>query len=117
MKSVISALSVVLLFSCTKENDNQPIKEQSVSTVTVSNLTAQDEICSYQSSHPNQMRAFYFTWSDLRDIHNQDPSIDGVRIYLGQDATGKFTAYANGCVGANDYVPGGINNLIAPRSS
>ena len=76
-------------------------------------MTRYEEICAWQSGHPAQTKALYFSWNDLKALKNQNAQVDGIRIYIGQDADNKLSGYANGCVGQNDYPPAGADELVA----
>jgi hypothetical protein len=65
-------------------------------------MTEQQEVNNFQSNHPNQTKAYYFNKQDILDALNQDPSVDGIRIWQGQDGT-KFTAWMHGAVSKKDF--------------
>jgi len=67
-------------------------------------MTPQQEINNYRNNYPNQKKGWRFKWSDLRDIKNQNPDIDGIGFDLGLDENGNFTLYAYGMIGKNPYV-------------
>lgn len=75
-------------------------------------MTEQQEVSNYQTNHPNQIKAFYFTKQDVLDALNQSGA-DGIRLWLGQDA--KFTMWMHGACGKSDWAPP-ISSLVVAKT-
>jgi hypothetical protein len=70
-------------------------------------MTPQEEITNFQTSHPSQNKAFYFTKAQILTILASGSTVDGIRVYTGQDVNNKYQGYANPCDGATDFISPG----------
>lgn len=70
---------------------------------------AATQIKAWQANNPNQSKCFLITAGDIANLNSQIPAgMNAIKIYLGQDANGKISAFFIGCVsdgatGYNDY--------------
>lgn len=67
------------------------------------------QIKAWQSANPNQSKCFMITAGEIASLNAQVASgLNALKVYLGQDANGKITAFFIGCIsdgsgGYNDY--------------
>lgn len=70
---------------------------------------AATQIKAFQAANPNQSKCFLITAGDIAALNSQlAAGMNAIRVYLGQDTTGKISAFFIGCVtdgngGYNDY--------------